>query len=328
MRGRYLWDFCTGFPAKYWGKEKEGEPPEKDRIHPGYGDMPALCLTRADVRAWVTAHKKWTTNRAPAAAVLRALNYAVKEVKLLASNPIRGFPLEKAGKRRTYFTAAVQQAMERCASAALALAVKVGIRTGCRPIIEYGSLEARHVEETPRGQLWRFPKEEAKGRQKDRVIYVAEEIAQAVRQQIKIYPTGKLFRDDRGTPWTVISLGRAFRQLRDRLRKAGVEIDDHDVMYTARHTFAKRMLMGYWGKQVSLEVLAGLMGNTPKICWEHYAHFVPSYVDPFWDAVNGGSPGSSPSAPLPSSSPAGAAPVDTRRLPLGARGRIGQATPS
>lgn len=173
-----------------------------------------------------------------------------------------------------------------------------------------------------------FPKEEAKGRQKDRVIYVAEEIAQAVRQQIKIYPTGKLFRDDRGTPWTVISLGRTFRQLRDRLRKAGVEIDDHDVMYTARHTFAKRMLMGYWGKQVSLEVLAGLMGNTPKICWEHYAHFVPSYVDPFWDAVNGGSPGSSPSAPLPSSSPAGAAPVDTRRLPLGARGRIGQATPS
>jgi hypothetical protein len=77
------------------------------------------------------------------------------------------------GKRRTYFTEEVQQAMERDASAALALAVKVGIRTGCRPIIEYGSLEARHVEETPRGQLWRFPKEEAKGRQKERAIYAS-----------------------------------------------------------------------------------------------------------------------------------------------------------
>jgi len=43
-------------------------------------------------------------------------------------------------------------------------------------------------------------------------------------------------------------------------------------MYACRHTFAKRTLSGYYtGRPVTIEVLAGLMGNTPKVCWDHYA---------------------------------------------------------
>ena len=37
------------------------------------------------------------------------------------------------------------------------------------------------------------------------------------------------------------------------------------IPYTCRHTYAKRMLGGYWGKPVTLEVLAGLMGNSQNL---------------------------------------------------------------
>ena len=57
-------------------------------------------------------------------------------------------------------------------------------------------------------------------------------------------------------------------------------------MYTCRHTFAKRTLSGYYtGQPVTIEVLAGLMGNTPKVCWEHYAQWADQYNDPLWAAL-------------------------------------------
>lgn len=55
---------------------------------------------------------------------------------------------------------------------------------------------------------------------------------------------------------------------------------------TCRHTFAKRTLSGYYtGKPVTIEVLAGLMGNTPKVCWDHYAAWADQYNDPLWEAL-------------------------------------------
>ena len=57
-------------------------------------------------------------------------------------------------------------------------------------------------------------------------------------------------------------------------------------MYTCRHTFAKRILGGYWGKPVALEVLAGLMGNTRQVYWSHYGQWYDDYLDPPWDAIN------------------------------------------
>ena len=57
-------------------------------------------------------------------------------------------------------------------------------------------------------------------------------------------------------------------------------------MYTCRHTFAKRMPSGYYtGKPVTIEVLAGLTGNTPKVCWDHCAQWADQYNDPLWAAL-------------------------------------------
>jgi integrase len=58
--------------------------------------------------------------------------------------------------------------------------------------------------------------------------------------------------------------------------------------YTCRHTFAHRMLSGYWngGLGCSIEVLAELLGNTPKVAYDHYGReWGQTYQDPLWSAI-------------------------------------------
>lgn len=58
--------------------------------------------------------------------------------------------------------------------------------------------------------------------------------------------------------------------------------------YTARHTFAHRMLSGYWngGAGCTIETLAELIGDTPKVAFDHYGkEWGQHYQDPLWAAV-------------------------------------------
>jgi hypothetical protein len=58
--------------------------------------------------------------------------------------------------------------------------------------------------------------------------------------------------------------------------------------YTCRHTFAHRMLSGYWTEGVgcSIETLAELIGDTPKVAFEHYGReWGQHYQDPLWNAI-------------------------------------------
>ncbi|WP_197171615.1 hypothetical protein [Novipirellula aureliae] len=50
--------------------------------------------------------------------------------------------------------------------------------------------------------------------------------------------------------------------------------------------FAARTISGFYtGNPVSIEVLAELMGNTPKVCWNHYAQWEDDDNDPLWAAL-------------------------------------------
>jgi integrase len=284
MRAGFLYDFGCGFPARF--RESKTLPTAKDRLHPGYASKPVMELTPLDMERWVKAHPGWKNPRAALQAVRRAIMYC-KESKQITANPISGLKVPKSGQRVAYINPKVENAIYKYANPALALFVKVCIKTGARPEIEFASLEPRHVIETPKGQCWQFPASESKGRKKPRTIYVSEDIAQLVRQAKH---KGKVFRDKSGKPWTRRSLQSAFRLLRRRLARKGIELTKENlplIPYTCRHTYAKRMLGGYWteGKGVTLEVLAGLMGNTREICWNHYAQWSEQYTDPMWAAI-------------------------------------------
>lgn len=252
-----------------------------------YGERPAAEITALDVQDWLDSHQGWGSNRAPLQALRRAFSFCVQSARVLKTNPVAGVKVDSVGKRVTYLSPDAEAAMYAHARPALATAIRVCIQTGARPICEFGALEARHVQETPRGQVWRFPKAETKMRKKERLIYVPEAIAQLVRQQVAKHPAGKLFRDGKGRPWTTDALGAAFARLKRKLINLKIEIDHESVFYSCRHTFAKRMLGGFWGNQVSLEILSGLMGNTPAVCFSHYAAFSEKFTEPMWTAVSG-----------------------------------------
>jgi integrase len=169
------------------------------------------------------------------------------------------------------------------------VAIRALIRTGARYGSEFCQLTAHHVEETPKGMIWRFGSDEHKTgakTAKPRLIYVAPEIAEIVRQLVKRHRRGeRLFRNCRGKPWNPKALRVSFERLRTKLKNAGTEFDDDACLYTCRHTFAKRTLTGYWtNKPCTLEYLAKLMGNTRAVC-EKYAEWCPAYTDPLWDAI-------------------------------------------
>jgi integrase len=281
-----LFDFCSGFPAAF--KDRLAEVTEEDRIHNGYGPRPLLDLTPADVEDWVAKHPGWKSNRAAVQAVRRAINYCVKDKKLIPHNPIRGVKVDPVGKRMTYFTPEVEEALCKWASPALGLAIRFGINAGTRPVCEFGSVERRHVQVDDKGNMvWHFPPGESKVRGKDRYVQVPRSLKPLVDEALKQHPTGKLFLDDQGRPWTEAAMKGKFRKLRDKLLREKVPIEKTDVMYTTRHTYAKRQLGGYWtGEPVSIEVLAGLMGNTPDVCWKHYGQWSVKYMEPLRRAVD------------------------------------------
>ena len=292
-RGEFLFDFVYGLPCRFWDygtKRKVPKPTKEDYIHNGFGKRHVGTLTPFEVQQWLDTHKGWGkgTRRMAVQALKRALNWAVKEARITKANPIRGYKVSMGRKRITVFTEKQEAHLYENCTKAMATVLRVCIRTGARYGSEAIKLTAAHVEETERGMLWRFSPDESKNH-KPRVIYVPPEIAEIIRPLMKRYPTGYLLRNRYGNPWKIDALRRAFLRIKGRLAKKGVKLDPDACLYSSRHTFAKRTLGGYWtGQPTTIEVLAGLMGNSRQVAWEHYGKWCESYTEPLWAATLGG----------------------------------------
>ena len=261
LRVALLFDFCTGFPARF--RESKTRPTPKDRIHAGYGAKPVMELTRLDVEHWVKAHPGWKSPRPALQAVRRAVNYC-RESGLIEVNPIRGLKIPsradglptsrlKSRRQSTDTPARPLRLLSRFASRR-ARAQKLNLRA-------WNPATSRRA---PKGQRWRFPANESKGRKKERIIYVPDDIARVVRKLIRQHK-GKVFRDKSGKPRTRRSLQSAFRWLKRRLQRKGVTPAEPFIPYTCRHTYAKRGLGGYWGPAITLEVLANSWGTRRRL---------------------------------------------------------------
>jgi integrase len=291
-RGEYLFDFCFGLPSRFWdyGNGKKVPKPKKtDYIHKGYGSKEVGQLIPMDIQQWVDKHPTWGkgTRRIAIQGLKRAMSYAV-EMGLIKTNPIKGYKVQVGGKRITFFTPEQEQSLLKYAGKPLGEVIKVLIRTGARYGSELIKLTSRHVEETPAGMVWKFSAEEAKTN-KPRTIYISEDIADIVRTLIKRYPTGPLFRTQKGKPWVIRNIRSAFVLLKKKLINKGIKLDKDACLYTCRHTFAKRTLGGYWtGKPATIEQLAGVMGNSRQVAWDYYGQWCDNYTEPLWQAIKGG----------------------------------------
>ena len=74
LRANFLFDFCTGFPARF--RDKAEQPAPHDRIHQGFGGKPVSTLIPLDVDKWLDSHPRWKgARRSGVQAVKRALNF-------------------------------------------------------------------------------------------------------------------------------------------------------------------------------------------------------------------------------------------------------------
>ena len=123
------------------------------------------------------------------------------------------------------------------------------------------------------------------------------EVAQLVRRLMESAPAGSgisLFRNTQEKPWKKVTGVGRFRKIRKTLDWDQDPIKKTFSTYSARHTFAHRMLSGFWngGIGCSIETLAELMGNTPKVAFDHYGReWGQHYQDPLWTAIGVGEPG-------------------------------------
>ncbi len=290
-RAESLFDFCFGLPAKFKGKDltSKGKPSKADKVHAGYGAIPVCQLKPLDVDQWLQVHAGWkspSTKRNHIKALMRAFNYGVK-AGLIPANPVRGYKVPKGRGRITYITPEQEAALCAAASPSLEMAIRVLIRTGMRPGIEFAAVESRHIKDHGERLEIRFPKEETKTKKRERVVYVTDPATIAtIRQQVALRKAGPIFTSPRNDPWTQSNLSKRFRDVRDKLAKGGMMFDKDCVLYATRHTYAKRTLQGYWsGKPTNIETLARLMGNTPQICREHYLQWDELSSEFLWQSA-------------------------------------------
>jgi integrase len=184
--------------------------------------------------------------------------------------------------RVTYLTPEQETAMRAVVSRAFAVALQVCIRTGATFGSEFARLEAKHVRDHGDRMEWVF-NAEAVNNKKLRIIRVTDpQIIRLVRERIQRHPSGPLFRNRQGKPWTPGMLSQNFR--RGKAKVGG--LDDDACMYSCRHTYAKRTLEGYWtGEPTSIKTLARLMGNTVQVCIDHYLQFSEADNDGLWAAT-------------------------------------------
>jgi integrase len=159
------------------------------------------------------------------------------------------------------------------------------IHTGLRPFCELAQLTADHVEESERGMMWRVYSSKTK---KTRKIPVHKAAAVLTRRLRATAPKGSdkpLFRNTKGEPWKRMTGVVRFLRIKE---KPGWDNDPIKRNYSScncRHTIAHRMLSGYWndGFGCSIEALAELIGDTPKVAFDHYGkEWGQHHLDPLW----------------------------------------------
>jgi len=259
----------------------------------GYcGALPTSQLKRGHIRHWVEAHPTWrspATQRNAITVVLAAFNHAQQMHEV--PSPLKGLKKPSSRPRLHSFSGDDEEALYAATDEPFRDFLFAAIHTGLRPFCELARLTADNVEDTERGMMWRVFSSKTK---KTRKIPLRSEVAELTQRLMEATPQGSavpLFRNTRGDPWKKVTAVGRFLGIKERLGWSSDPVRRRYSCYTCRHTFAHRMLSGYWNGRVgcSIEILAELMGNTPKVAFDHYGReWGQHYRDPLWAAIGVG----------------------------------------
>ncbi|QDU94466.1 tyrosine-type recombinase/integrase [Lignipirellula cremea] len=282
------------------------------------GALPVVQLKKGHVTKWIEDHTTWKsseTRRGVIAVVLAAFNRA--EELFSVANPLKGLKKPKPKPRLNSISPEDEEEIYGATEDRFKEFLFAAIHTGLRPFCELARITADDIEESPRGMMWRVYSSKTK---KTRKIPVRPDVAELTRKLMKSAPKGSgspIFRNTQGNPWKPTTGVVRFIAIRDKLGWSDDPVRSKYSCYTCRHTFAHRMLSGYWteGAGCSIETLAELIGDTPKVAFDHYGkEWGQHYQEPLWNAIGeGASPNSQSHRPPASRKTAGAEKENTEK---------------
>ena len=253
------------------------------------GALPVSQVRKGHIKTWIESHPTWrspATRRNAITVVLAAFNHAREMYDV--PNLLKGLKKPPPQPRLHSLSSADEKALYEAADQCFRDFLLAAFHTGLRPFCELARLTADDVEDTARGMMWRVYSTKTK---KTRKIPVRPEVAELTKRLMETAPRGSgkpLFRNTQGNPWKKVTGVHRFLSLK---RKLGWDKDPVRMKYSSyscRHTFAHRMLSGFWngGKGCSIETLAELIGDTPKVAFDHYGReWGQHYQDPLWAAI-------------------------------------------
>jgi site-specific recombinase XerD len=224
-----------------------------------HGVVPCESITPAIVERWIArryAGNAPSTQHGAGRTVVRLFNWAVQE-GLITRTPLANYTKPTPSNREIVLSYADYAVMLKAAEGPIKNVVKFVWHTGCRPQ-EVRAVEAAWI----RGRKIVFPVLKSKGKKKRRTIYLDDLAARLVTFLASRHPTGPVFRDRRGLPWTSETLRDDFAKLRRDTGIPGL------VCYAIRHSWITHMLE----KGVDVATVAALAGNSPATIMQCYCH--------------------------------------------------------
>ncbi|MCA9026719.1 MAG: tyrosine-type recombinase/integrase [Planctomycetaceae bacterium] len=206
-----------------------------------------------------------TTQNDAVSVVLRMLNWA-EEQDYIDRNPIAGMKKPKRKRRDVFYTPEQWKLIKQHAEPPFDDLLDFLYLTGCRPI-EARTVEARHRIK----DLIIFPADESKGEIEPRVIFLVPMAQEIINRLAKQHPTGPLFRNRKGNPWTKDAI-------KCRLTRISTHVGFRVIAYGLRHSWATEALTGGGVDPISV---AHLMGHRdPTMVSRVYSHIAknPEYL--------------------------------------------------
>lgn len=194
-------------------------------------DEIAASLTVAQLKPfhlddWFAKHPDWAsgTKNGMCRAVQRALRWAERRGRIERS-PVAFYEKPRLGRRTIVVSPAEFEEMLACVpQQEFRDLLSVTWETAARPQ-ESLVVEARHVD--LENNRWVFPPEESKVDKWPRVVYLSPTAVEITKRLMLQHPTGPMFRNSNGDPWTTFSVNCAFIRLQTtigmkRLKEKGL----------------------------------------------------------------------------------------------------------
>ncbi len=198
------------------------------RFKDGVPNMSVSKLKPFHVNEWLDMKTGWgpSYKRGHVTAVKRVFNWAVKEGHL-ENSPLASLVKPEGESREQIISEAeFKQILKLGKDENFRDVLRVMWLTGMRPQ-ELVKIEARHLKDG----FIEFERKESKGKREERQIFLTDEALKLCKKWAKRNPSGPIFRNTRGRPWTAFSFNNRFCRMKDAL---GFKV----AMYAIRHSYA------------------------------------------------------------------------------------------